>query len=129
MNLLLDTHTTIWFITEDKTLPTHLKGLIEDGDNTCFVSVVSLWEMGIKHSLGKLDLKVDLRRIFELTGQSGLTILPITTNHILINTTLEFYHRDPFDRLIIAQAKSEGLTVVSRDREFRDYDIELIWKK
>ena len=129
MNLLLDTHTTIWFITGDKTLPAHLKELIEDGANTCFVSIASHWEMGIKHSLGKLDLKVDLRRIFELIDQSGLTILPITTNHILTNTTLEFHHRDPFDRLMIAQAKSEGLTVVSRDGIFKDYNIELIWKK
>ena len=129
MNLLLDTHTTIWFITEDKTLPAHLKELIEDGANTCFVSIASFWEMGIKHSLGKLDLKVDLRRIFELIDQSGLTVLPITTNHILTNTTLEFHHRDPFDRLMIAQAKSEGLTVVSRDGVFKDYNIELIWKR
>ena len=102
MNLLLDTHTTIWFITEDKILPINVKTLIEDITNTCFVSIASLWEMGIKHSLGKLDLKVDFMRIFELIDQSGLTILPITTNHILTNTTLEFHHRDPFDRLIIA---------------------------
>ena len=129
MNLLLDTHTTIWFITEDETLPVHLKELIEDGANTCFVSVASLWEMGIKYSLGKLDLTVDLKRIFELINQSGLTILPITTNHILTNTTLEFHHRDPFDRLIIAQAKSEGLTIASRDGRFKEYNVELIWKK
>ena len=128
MNLLLDTHTAIWFITEDKTLPANVKALIEDATNTCFVSVASLWEMGIKYSLGKLDLKTDLKRIFELIDQSGLTILPITTNHILINTTLEFHHRDPFDRLIIAQAKSEGLTVASKDGVFKDYNIDLIWK-
>ncbi|MGB3849932.1 MAG: type II toxin-antitoxin system VapC family toxin [Tunicatimonas sp.] len=84
---------------------------------------------GIKHSLGKLDLKVALRRILELIDQSGLTVLLITTNHILTNTTLEFHHRDPFDRLMIAQAKSEGLTVVSSDGVFKDYNIELIWKR
>ncbi len=129
MNLIIDTHATIWFITEDKTLPTNVKALIEDSSNLCFVSVASLWEMGIKHTLGKLDLKVGLERIFELIDQSGLTILPITTTHILSNTTLEFHHRDPFDRLIIAQAKSEGLTVVSKDSVFKDYNIDLIWKK
>ncbi len=129
MNLLLDTHTAIWFITEDKTLPTNVKALIEDATNTCFVSIASLWEMGIKYSLGKLDLKADLKRIFELIDQSGLTILPITANHILTNTTLDFHHRDPFDRLIIAQARSEGLTVMSKDGVFKDYNIDLIWKK
>ena len=128
MNLLLDTHTTIWFITEDKTLPSNVKTLIEDTTNTCFVSIASLWEMGIKHSLGKLNLKVDLKRIFELIDLSGLTILPITTSPILTNTTLEFHHRDPFDRLIIAQAKSEGLTIASKDVVFKDYNIDLVWK-
>jgi len=110
MNLLLDTHAVIWFITEDDQLPVEIKELIEDTTNTCLVSIASLWEMGIKYALGKLDVKADLKKIFELIVQSGLTILPITITHILTNTTLSFHHRDPFDRLIIAQAKSEGLT-------------------
>lgn len=129
MNLLVDTHAVIWFITEDGQLPDQVKELIEDTSNTCFVSIASLWEMGIKYSLDKLDLKADLKKIFELIDQSGFTILPITTTHILTNSALEFHHRDPFDRLMIAQAKSEGLTIVSRDGEFEDYNINLIWKK
>ncbi|MEK6480577.1 type II toxin-antitoxin system VapC family toxin [Catalinimonas sp. 4WD22] len=128
MNLLVDTHAVIWFITEDDQLPINVKKLIEDATNTCFVSIASLWEMGIKYSLGKLDLKADLKRIFELIDQSGLTILPITPTHILTNSSLNFHHRDPFDRLIIAQAKSEGLTLISKDDEFKDYNINLIWK-
>ena len=128
MNLLLDTHAVIWFITEDDQLPINIKESIEDAANTCFVSIASLWEMGIKYSLGKLDLKADLKNIFELIDQSGLTILPITPTHILANTTLDFHHRDPFDRLIIAQAKSEALTLISKDGEFKDYDIKLLWK-
>lgn len=129
MNLLIDTHAVIWFITEDDQLPTHIKELIEDSDNTCFVSIVSLWEMGIKYSLDKLDLKADLKKIFELIDQSGLMILPITPTHILTNSALEFHHRDPFDRLIIAQARSEGLSLISKDGEFKDYNINLLWKK
>lgn len=129
MNLLIDTHAVIWFITEDDQLPINVKELIEDVTNSCFVSIASLWEMGIKYSLGKLDLKADLKKIFELIDQSGLTILPITTAHILTNTILDFHHRDPFDRLIIAQAKSEGLTLISKDREFKDYNINLIWNE
>jgi len=129
MNLLIDTHVVIWFITEDDQLPDNVRELIEDAGNTCFVSIASLWEMGIKYSLGKLDLKADLKKVFELIDQSGLTILPITTTHILTNSVLDFHHRDPFDRLIIAQAKSEGLTLVSKDREFEDYNINLTWKE
>lgn len=91
MNLLIDTHAVIWFITEDDQLPVNVKELIEDTTNTCFVSITSLWEMGIKYSLGKLDLKADLKKIFDLINQSGLTILPITTTHILINTILDFH--------------------------------------
>jgi len=129
MNLLINTHAVIWFITEDDQLSVKAKELIKDINNTCFVSIASLWEMGIKYSLGKLDLKADLKKIFELIDQSGLTILPITTSHILANTTLDFHHRDPFDRLIIAQAKSEGLTLISKDKEFEDYNINLIWSE
>jgi PIN domain nuclease of toxin-antitoxin system len=129
MNLLIDTHAVIWFITEDDQLPINVKELIEDATNICFVSIASLWEMGIKYSLGKLDLKVDLKKIFELIDQSGLTILPITATHILANTALDFHHRDPFDRLIIAQAKSEGLKLISKDGEFKGYNINLIWNE
>lgn len=109
MKLLIDTHVAIWFITEDKQLPNKVKTLIEDCTNECFVSIASLWEMGIKYSLGKLDLKADLEKIFELKDQSGLTVMPITLAHILTNSILDFHHRDPFDRLIIAQAKVRGL--------------------
>ena len=129
MNLLIDTHAVIWFITEDDQLPDHAKALIEEANNTCFVSIASLWEMAIKYSLGKLDLKADLKRIFELIDQSGLTILPITPAHILTNSVLDFHHRDPFDRLMIAQAKSEGLTLISKDKEFYNYNINLIWNE
>src|SRR5680860_535606 len=93
MNLLLDTHAVIWYITKDKRLPNNLKLLIDDTDNACCVSIASLWEMGIKYSLGKLDLKVDLREIFALIDESGLDVLPITAIHILTNTTLDFHHQ------------------------------------
>jgi PIN domain nuclease of toxin-antitoxin system len=129
MKLLIDTHVAIWFITEDKQLPKKVKTLIEDSTNECFVSIASLWEMGIKYSLGKLDLKADLKKIFELIDQSGLTLMPITTTHILTNSVLDFHHRDPFDRLIIAQAKSEGFTLVSKDEMFKDYNINWIWNE
>lgn len=127
MNLLLDTHAVIWFITEDEQLPRKSKLLIEDKGNACFVSIASLWEMGIKHSLGKLDLKEDIQIIFDLIDQSELILLPITTTHILTSTFLPFQHRDPFDRLLIAQAKTEGLTIIIKDNAFKHYEASLIW--
>lgn len=127
MNILLDTHAAIWFITDDDQLPEFSKELIKDPQNNCFVSVATLWEMGIKHSLGKLKLKAELKKIFELYFDSGFILLPITPDHILTNAALSFYHRDPFDRLIIAQAKREGYALISKDTEFEKYDINLLW--
>jgi len=124
MNLLIDTHALIRVITEDDQLPSKVKELIEDTTNTCSVSIASLWEIGIKYSLGKLDLKADLKKIFEVIEQSGLTLLPVTTTHILTNTALDFHHRGPFDRLIIAQTKSKGLRLISKDCVFKDYNIK-----
>ena len=127
MDILHDTHAAIWFITDDEKLPSVSKSLIENDDNTCYVSIATLWEMGIKYSLGKLELKAELNRIFELFVESGLLILPITPEHILTNTALTFHHHDPFDRLIIAQAKREGLTVVTIDNLFQQYGLNIIW--
>lgn len=115
------------YITEDDKLPNPVKIKIEDINSACFVSIASLWEIGIKYSLGKLDLNTDLKRIFELIDESGFKILPITPKHILTNAALEFHHRDPFDRLILAQAKSEGLSLISKDKIFEEYNINLIW--
>jgi PIN domain nuclease of toxin-antitoxin system len=127
MKLLLDTHAAIWFVTDNKQLPKSSKQLIENPENHCFISIATLWEMGIKYSLGKLKLKAELNKIFELFFDSGLILIPITPEHILTNTTLPFLHRDPFDRLIIAQAKREGYTIISKDREFENYEVNLVW--
>jgi len=127
MKLLLDTHAAIWFVIDSKFLPGHSKNLIQNPDNECYVSTATLWEMGIKHSLGKLKLKAELKKIFELFFESGLILMPITPDHILTNASLPFHHRDPFDRLIIAQAKREGYSIISKDQEFINYDINVIW--
>ncbi|WP_373518109.1 type II toxin-antitoxin system VapC family toxin [Pricia sp.] len=129
MKLLLDTHAVIWLITGDERLPKRTKAIIENKDNTSFVSIASLWEMGIKHSLGKLNLKTGLSEIFDLIDESGLNLLSITPSHILTNTTLDFHNKDPFDRLIISQAQCEGFTVDSKDGLFKNYKIKLLWEK
>lgn len=129
MDLLLDTHAVIWFITEDSKMPLKTKRLIEDPINRCFVSIASYWEIGIKHSLGRLDLKSELETIFKIIEDTGFELLPITGNQILVNAGLKHYHNDPFDRIIIAQAIYENLGLISIDGEFKKYNVNLVWKK
>ena len=129
MNFLIDTHAVIWFITDNAKLPLKIKQIIEDKKNSCYVSLATYWEIAIKHSLGRLILNSDLEAIFKIIEETGIELLPITTKHILENANLEFYHQDPFDRIIIAQAMIENLTVISKDNQFDKYKIQLIWKK
>lgn len=127
MNLLLDTHVVIWFITDDKKLPQKIKSIVENTNNSVFVSLASLWEMAIKHSLKKLTLKSDLKEIFQKIQDSGIEVLPISPEHILESSTLPFHHRDPFDRMLIAQTTFEGLQLVSKDNWVKRYEIAVIW--
>ncbi len=129
MDYLIDTHAVIWFITDDRQLPTKTKKLIEDSKNNCFVSVATFWEIAIKHSLGRLDLGLELEELFKLIEKRGFEILPITINHILINAKLTHHHHAPFDRLIIAQSKHENMIIVSKDQYFESYNVQLFWKK
>lgn len=129
MNLLIDTHALIWFITEDSLLPLETKAIIENTNNVCYVSIASLWEMAIKYSLGRLNLFSDLENIFKIIERSGFELLPVTPSHILTNSRLDFYHQDPFDRIIIAQAICEDLKIVSKDNQFQNYDVSIIWNK
>ncbi|MFP4289262.1 MAG: type II toxin-antitoxin system VapC family toxin [Bacteroidales bacterium] len=129
MNLLVDTHALIWFITDDAKLPNAVRQIMEDSQNYCFVSIATYWEIGIKHSIGRLDLKADLETIFQIIEETGFETLPITVSQILQNTILEFFHQDPFDRIIIAQSITEKMTVITKDNQFQQYGIPIIWKK
>lgn len=115
MNILLDTHCFIWFVNGDKTLSSDSRRLIESSSNNCYISIASLWEMAIKISLEKLIIK----RPFE--------ILPITYDHTARVSKLSFHHRDPFDRMIIAQALTEKMAIVSHDSAFDLYRVKRIW--
>jgi PIN domain nuclease of toxin-antitoxin system len=128
MNILLDTHTAIWFITDDQKLPGNCREEISNPGNSCFVSIASLWEMGIKYSIGKLILHTELDKIFEIFFETGFVLLPIKPEHVLVNSNLDFHHRDPFDRIIIAQAISEEFTIFSGDDSFEKYDVKLKWE-
>lgn len=128
MDLLLDTHSFIWFLNGDEQLPQNLKDSIADTSNKCFLSIASLWEIAIKSSLQKLELKGDFNRIASFLIDNDIEIVPITFGHLQRLTQLPFHHRDPFDRIIIAQALTDGLPIATRDEIFPDYGVNCIWK-
>lgn len=127
MDLLLDTHSLIWFLNGDKKLSDKAKSEIEDPINSKIVSIASIWEIVIKISLGKFRFTKGLKHFLDLVEDNGFEILPITFEHALELSTLEFVHRDPFDRLLIAQCKSDKLVIVTKDDNIKRYSIKTIW--
>lgn len=128
MDILLDTHVYLWFIAGDNRLSACSREAIEDLDNLKIVSVASLWEITIKHSLGKLVLKTDLHDIvFAHIVDNGFDLLPIESGHLLHLSNLPLHHRDPFDRLLVAQCRSDELTICTADPAFKAYDISVLW--
>ena len=127
MKLLLDTHTFLWFVNDNPKLSDHLKDLIEDTSNVSYLSVASLWEMSIKFNLGKLTLDPNYEEFVEReVTTSTIKLLNIKLEHLRINSTLPFHHRDPFDRLIIAQSIAEDIPIVTVDSAFDKYEVTLI---
>jgi PIN domain nuclease of toxin-antitoxin system len=127
MNLLLDTHAYIWFSTNNRELSSTVKRLIEDSENSSYISIASLWEMSIKISLGKLSIDKDFKYIIQDLTESGINLLPISFDHILMSSALPFHHRDPFDRIIVAQSLCEGMKLLSVDTIFDQYSSDRIW--
>src|SRR6266550_930625 len=127
MRLLLDTHTFLWFIDDNPRLSSNAKSLLES-DNDLLLSTASLWEIAIKLSLGKLSLPEPFEAsVFYQLSLNAIDILQIDTAHLGVVATLPFRHRDPFDRLLVAQAMVEQLPIVSADVEFDAYSIERLW--
>lgn len=108
MKLLLDTHSFLWFSENNSKLSKTAKLLIEDLDNDCFVSIASFWEIAIKISLKKLKIKLNFTQLLEETLNHEFLLLPIDFEHTTELTSMNFHHRDPFDRMLIAQAKVEN---------------------
>ncbi len=123
MRLLLDTHAFVWW--NEGELTTQIRGLIETADQV-FVSAASGWEIAIKMTLGKLRMR-NAANIADLVAKYGFVELPVTLRHADIVRTLPQHHGDPFDRLLIAQAISEGLTIVTGDRKFESYRVLIQW--
>lgn len=127
MVFLLDTHTFIWFINGDRSLSETAINNIKNFDHTCFISIASIWEIAIKTNLNKLSLKSDFDEIIDLLDNNKIEILPITFEHIQILNRLEFHHKDPFDRIIIAQGLSEKFIIITKDEIFKKYPVEVQW--
>jgi len=128
MRLLLDTHAFLWFVANDSQLSTTARDLIRSGGNELWYSTASLWEIAIKLNLGKLKLGGPFPDFIEqqLDG-NRVQVLPITLAHLSVVSQLALHHRDPFDRLIIAQAIAEDLPVISIDQKFDSYPVKRIW--
>ena len=128
MKYLLDTHTLLWFLQGDKKLSDKARQLIDSPRNSKFLSIVSLWEIAVKVSLGKLVLDKSFERLFpEQLHFNRIQILDITVDSLIKLTTLPFHHRDPFDGLIIAQALVEELPIIGADAAFDAYGISKEW--
>lgn len=131
MRVLLDTHAFLWFILADSQLSGAAKGIIENPGNDVAVSPASYWEIAIKIQLGKYALQEPFRQFFDKhVATNNFSIIPVEPRHAEPLTTLPTsppYHKDPFDRLIIAQAMVEGIPVVSADRAFDAYPVTVHW--
>jgi PIN domain nuclease of toxin-antitoxin system len=128
MNILLDSHTLIWFSQNSPKLSSQAISILENGNNILFLSLVSVWEIQIKVQLGKLKLDIPLADLVaDQTRINDIQILPLKLSHIWTLDTLPYYHKDPFDRLLIAQAITENLIILSIDSVFDSYPIQKLW--
>lgn len=128
MRLLLDTHTILWWVGDAPALSRRARAAVADPGNECLFSLASLWEMAIKVSLGKLELPSAIEAfVVRHLIDGGFRALQIDVAHIARVASLPFHHRDPFDRLLAAQALEEDLAIVSRDAVFKSYGLRRIW--
>ncbi len=128
MRLLLDTHAFLWLVSGDERLSETARGVFLDRDNEAFLSAASFWEIGIKVSLDKLELAPQWPQAFrEEMNTSSIGWLPVEMTHCVALSRLPFHHRDPFDRMLVAQAQTDGLDLVSNDRILHGYGVNVIW--
>ena len=126
MRLLLDTHIFIWWADQPEKLSPAALSALEDEANELLLSVASVWEMQIKMQLGKLKLSLPLKELVKNQQEiNDLTVSPVALTHVLALDALPFHHKDPFDRLLIAQSIEEKLTIVTADSQFSAYSVQL----
>lgn len=128
MKIILDTHAFIWWDSNISKLSPKALQLCQDPENSLVLSTVSIWEMQIKHQIGKLRLNLPLYDIVEAQEKTnGLEILPIIPAHVFALASLPHYHQDPFDRIVIAQARVEKAILLSRDAAVQQYPVDIVW--
>jgi PIN domain nuclease of toxin-antitoxin system len=124
LNLLLDTHAVLWFVGADPRLSDNARDHLRDGAHRVLISAVVVWEVAVKRSLGKLDAP---NEYLSLLLSGGAQALAVTIEHAVAVEGLPWHHRDPFDRMLVAQASVEGAAIVSRDEALRPYGVKLVW--
>ena len=127
MEYLVDTHALIWFMNGDTSLSPETIARIKNEENYCYVSIASIWEIAIKINLGKLEIKIGFEKIADFLIKNELKILPVEFDHLQVLLKLKLIHRDPFDRVIIAQGISQDFTIITRDANFAHYPVKCIW--
>jgi PIN domain nuclease of toxin-antitoxin system len=125
-NILIDTQILIWISEELPKMKKSWFNLIEDSNNNVYISIVSFWEIAIKMSINKLKTEAELQQLFDFVEDANIKILPIHPENIQLVKDLPFHHKDPFDRMIIAQAISNNYEVISSDEKFGKYKISLL---
>ena len=123
----MDTHTFIWNLNGDEELSQKARAAIEADNTINYVSIASLWGIAIKISLQKLELKTSFNQISRQIAENSFEILPVTFNDTLTVSTLPFHHRDPFDRILLAQSLNNELVLISRDKNFKPYQANVLW--
>ena len=128
MRYLLDTHAFLWFVLDDQRISKKAKSIIEDSKNTIYFSAASAWEIAIKTELARLEIKGDFETfIIEQLSINNFVPLSITISHSLYTKRLPQVHKNPFDRIMIAQSKLEDLPIISMDKEIRKYKVTMVW--
>jgi len=127
VRLVVDTQAFLWFMAGDARLSRRARRAIEDARSEWWLSAASIWEMAIKSSIGRLTLPAPVSEYIAAKVHDGLRVLSVDWPHAAAVERLPFHHRDPFDRLIVAQAEAERLHIVTRDRVFRKYGVQVVW--
>lgn len=134
MDVLLDTHAFLWYFQDSEQLSSEAAEILENTDNAIFLSIASLWEIAIKLGLGKLELQKPFHDLQEVLTQLAIQIIPITFSDAECYLSdaecylgLPLHHRDPFDRMLIAQATTHSLVIISQDKQFDAYAIQRVW--
>ncbi len=127
MKLLLDTHAFLWFMAGDPRLSGAARNAIEESEGEWWLSAAGVWEIAVKASLGRVTLPLPVAQYIADKVRQGLRVLSIDWPHAAAVERLPFHHRDPFDRLMVAQAQADGLAIVTKDAAFAKYDVRVVW--